>query len=118
LGISHKYKFGSDNRFTLSPYVDIRNLFDEKNVLGIQTNISSTNFFNTQLASGGCTLCVDEAGVFQAIFNGPGIRQNVLNYLAAQNALANKTNGTQNDYKLANSFQGPRNIRFGLRFFF
>jgi Carboxypeptidase regulatory-like domain/TonB dependent receptor/TonB-dependent Receptor Plug Domain len=118
LGISHSYKFGRDNRLTLQPYVDIRNLFDEKNVLGIQTNISSTNFNASQLAASGCTTCGDEAAVFQTIFNGPGIRQYVNNYLNAQNALANKTNGTQNDYKLANSFQGARSVRFGFRLFF
>jgi hypothetical protein len=118
LGISHRYKFGRDSRYTFEPYVDIRNLFDQKNVLGVQNLISSTNFNATQLTAGGCTTCGSEAAVFQTIFNGPGIQQYVINYLNAQNALANKTNGTQNDYKQPNSFQSPRSVRFGFRFFF
>jgi hypothetical protein len=123
--VSHRYKFGRDNRFTLEGYVDLRNLFDERNVLGVNTNISATNFQASQLRAGGCptSACglptdnpgVQEAKVFQTIFAG-GIRQYVLNYLSAPGTpLANQT---LNTYKLPNSFQGERDVRFGFRLFF
>ncbi len=120
LSISHRYKFGRDNRFILEPYMDLRNLFDESNVLGVNTNISATNFSAsaTTLRSpqAGCTTCTSEAAVFQTIFNGTGIRQFVLNYV---NSPVTAVSGrTLNTYGLANNFQAPRDVRFGVRFLF
>jgi len=117
LGLSHRYKFGRDSRFTLEPYVDIRNIFNERNVLNTQNAISTTQFTATNLSSaqGGCTTCTSEAAVFQTIFNGSGIRQNVLNFI---NANAGGTNGRRNDYNQPTEFQAPRYVRFGFRFFF
>lgn len=113
--VNHRYKFGRDNRFTLESFVDIRNLFNERNVLTVQTNISSTNFVASTLASAGCTTCTSEGAVFQTIFNGGGIRQFVNNYLTAQGT---STAGRLNTYGLANGFQGPRDVRFGFRLVF
>ncbi len=118
LSISHRYKFGRDNRFIFEPYIDLRNLFDEGNVLGFNTNISATNFSATTLSTtqAGCTTCGSEAAVFQTIFNGTGIRQFVLNYLNSPvTPLANRT---LNTYGFANNFQNPRDVRFGFRFLF
>ncbi|NJM53088.1 MAG: hypothetical protein HC846_06655 [Blastocatellia bacterium] len=117
LSISHTYKFGSDNRFTIQPYIDLRNLFDERNELTRQTSISSTTFTagNLQGGTAGCTTCATEAAVFQTIFNGAGIRQNVLNFI---NAAGTSSTGRRNDYGLTNGFQAPRDVRFGFRFFF
>lgn len=123
LGISHRYRFGRDNRYTFEPYIDIRNLFDEKNVLSVQNSISTQNFNAATLRTGGCTTCgsasdpasVQEAAVFQTIFNRGGIQRFVLNFLQQR---AGTSTGTRNDYKQPNSFQGPRSVRFGFRFFF
>jgi len=102
-------------------------LFNEDNVMGIETNFSVVNFTAIQLRAGGCTTCVvlnpngtvnnaqSEAAVFQRIFNG-GIQQFVLNYInAASTPIAQRT---LNSREQPNSFQPPRNVRFGLRFFF
>lgn len=118
LGINHRYKFGRDNRFTIEGFVDIRNLFNEDNVLGVQNNISSVNFSAATLtnALAGCTTCGTEAAVFQTIFNGTGIRQFVMNYLnAPTQAQGNKP---LNTYGMPNAFQAGRDVRFGFRFFF
>jgi hypothetical protein len=118
LSVSHRYKFGRDNRFTFEGFVDFRNLFDEKNVLGAQTNISNVNFTAANLSSAqaGCTTCGDELAVFDTIFLGNGIRQNVLNYITSNSTgLASRT---LNTYGQPNAFQAPRDIRFGFRFFF
>jgi hypothetical protein len=128
LSISHRYRFGRDNRFTLEGFLDLRNLFNERNVLGLQTNLSSTNFNALLLQAGGCTTCVvlnptgsvnaalSEAAVFQTIFNGGGIRQFVLNYLA--NPSTPLASRQLNTYGQPNSFQSPRDVRFGFRVFF
>jgi hypothetical protein len=115
LSISHRYKFGRDNRFTFEPFVDIRNLFDEKNVLGVDTTVSVLDFRASTLANNGCTACTTEFNTIRRIFNG-GIRQNILNTLA--NPSTSLTNRQRNTYGQANNFQNPRDVRFGFRLFF
>ena len=116
--ISHRYRFGRDNRFSIEPFVNIRNLFDEKNVLGVQTTISTTNFREGQLQLGGCpaTACADELAVINTILNGGGIRDYVLGYLARPQTAASLRQ--LNTYGQPNFFQAPRDVRFGARFFF
>ncbi len=113
--VSHRYKFGRDARYTLEAYVDIRNLFDEKNILGVDNNISTANITSTQLAANGCTACTGESQTFVRIFNG-GISQYVVNFVDnPATALASRR---KNTYGLANSYQAPRDVRFGFKFFF
>ncbi|HEY0426462.1 MAG TPA: TonB-dependent receptor [Pyrinomonadaceae bacterium] len=116
LSFSHRYKFGRDNRFTFEAFVDLRNVFDEKNALSAQTVISATTFTAANLTTGGCTTCTSEGATFNTIFNGSGIQSAVVNYLAAQ--AAGSAGARRNDYGLANNFQAPRDVRFGFRFFF
>jgi hypothetical protein len=112
--VKHTYKFGRDNRFSFQPFINIRNLFDEKNELGRQTLINVTNMNAAALRAGGCptTVCTNEFSSIQAIFNG-GVTQFVENYLNANPAARQR-----NDYNLTNLYQGPREVRFGARFFF
>lgn len=114
--VSHRYKFGRDARFTFEPYVDIRNLFDEKNVLGVDTTISTANITASALTANGCTTCGSEQATFYTIFHG-GIQQYVTNYITntTTTSLANRT---RNTYGLANNYQAPRDVRFGFRFYF
>ncbi len=107
LQISHTYKFGRENRFEFNPFLDIRNLFDERNEIARQTTVSTTNFTATTLTANGCTTCANEAAVFDTIFNGSGIQQFVVNYLNA--------NGQLNTLNQSNSFQGGRDVRFGFK---
>jgi hypothetical protein len=139
--VSHRYKFGRDNRFTFEPFLDIRNLFDEKNVLGVNALLSGVNFTGTAsldangnptapLRLGGCTVCTSEAAVISAIFAGnPQVQTAILNYVNNNNiGTINLVNGQlvqtpvasrrTNTYGLDNSFQGPRDVRFGFRLFF
>jgi len=125
LSINHRYKFGRDNRFTLEGYLNITNLFDERNELTRQTAISATTFTGgsatSPLVVGGCPNvttaggCGSEAAVFNTIFNGPGIRTYVNNFLALRGT---SSTGRRNDYNVSNGFQGPRGVRFGFRMFF
>lgn len=117
--VSHRYKFGRDNRYTLEPFVNFRNLFDERNVLGTQTTISSANLRAAQLTNqGGCpvAICGTEGSIIDAILTGGGIQQYVVNYV--NNPATALGNRTRNDYNLPNSFQAPREVRFGARFYF
>ena len=120
LNVSHRYKFGRDNRFTLEPFVSVRNLFDERNVLGVDTTISTQNFTDAtlRLARAGCpaAACASIQAVTDTIVNGGGILQYVENYLnSPQTALASQR---RNTFGFANSYQAPREVRFGARFYF
>jgi len=117
--ITHSYKFGRDARFTFQPFLNIRNLFDEKNELTRQTAISPTSFTATTLRTGGCpaTVCADEVTAIQRIFNG-GIQSYIDTYLAGGGVPATIAARKFNTYNLANGFQGPREVRFGFRMFF
>lgn len=107
LSFNHRYRFGRDNRFTLEGFIDIRNLFDEDNEVARQTTISSTDFRASTLTAAGCTTCGSEAAVFDTIFNRGGIGRFLNNAITPRN-----------DYNLPNTFQAPRDVRFGFRLFF
>lgn len=112
LAASHRYKFGRDGRFTLEPFVEIRNLFDENNEIGRDTAFGNVNLTATQLVTGGCTTCADRFSVYEAIFNGVGIQQFITNFYN------NNPTSTNNSYNQPNSFQIGRDVRFGFRFRF
>ena len=113
--VSHRYKFGRDARFTIEPYVDIRNLFDQKNVLTNDTTKSTANITASQLRANGCTTCATEQATFYTIFHG-GIRTFVDNFI--NNPATSLASRTRNTYGLANGYQNPRDVRFGFRFYF
>jgi hypothetical protein len=126
LYVAHRYRFGRDNRFSLEPFVSFRNLFDERNVLGVQATLTATNFSAATLRTGGCpeSLCgaatasggAQENRVIDTIISGGGIRQYITNYLALPTTSV--AGRIRNDYQEPNSFQIPREVRFGARFFF
>lgn len=116
LNISHTYKFGRDSKFSLQPFLNITNLFDEKNDIAYQTTISNTDFRASTLAANGCTTCTSEGAVFDTIFNRGGISRYITNFLG--NSTTSAAAGRRNDYGLVNTFQGPRSVRFGARFSF
>ena len=141
LSIAHRYKFGRDARFAIEPFVDIRNLFNEKNVLTVQSFINSgVNFGGgsaidangnptSTLRLGGCTACTSEGATINYIVNGGNIQPFVVNYLNNNNVgTINQVNGglvqtptanrTLNTYGQPNAYQSPRDVRFGARFFF
>lgn len=113
--VRHRYRFGRDGKFIIEPFVNIRNLFNERNVLTKATLLSSTNFSASSLTTGGCPTCTDEVTTINRIFNG-GIRQYIDAFLA--NPATPAASRIRNDYKLNNGFQLGREVRFGARFFF
>ncbi|MEJ7847434.1 MAG: TonB-dependent receptor [Pyrinomonadaceae bacterium] len=126
LFVSHRYRFGRDNRFSLEPFISLRNLFDEENQLGVQSTISATNFSASTLRTGGCPasicgLATSSAGtnrtiLINAIVNGASIQEFVRAYIASRPA--GSSAGLSNTFDQTNSFQAGREVRFGARFFF
>ena len=112
LAISHTYKFGRDNKWSFQPFIDLRNLFDENNVTGLQRVYSGSNITATQLTAAGCAACTNTVNIFQQLLVNGGIRQFVDTHFANNPALI------ENDYGQQNAFQSGRDIRFGFKFKF
>lgn len=111
LAVSHRYSFGRDKRFTLEPYIEIRNLFDENNEIARDTTFGNADIRSTQLMAGGCGTCASQIDVYKTVFNS-GIQQFVINYYNANPTARNNT------YNQANLFQAGRDVRFGFNFRF
>lgn len=116
-GVSHRYKFGADNRFQVVGDLDILNVFNQHNILGYYTQIASNNFDLTDPDLG--ILTVAESNQANAVDlaysrfqkNGaPGL----ISLINARNAAIN----FDPRYNLPNSYQAPRSVRFGFRFIF
>jgi len=107
INLSHKYKFGRDNRFTVAADLNILNLFDEANVTSLSTtksavSLSPATFGLTEVAGANA-------------FTAGTLKSQIDTYLAGSSTVLNRTTSA---YGQANGFQGPRSVRFGVRFFF
>ncbi|HKX83000.1 MAG TPA: hypothetical protein VJL58_02170, partial [Pyrinomonadaceae bacterium] len=120
LGLSHRYKFGRDNRFTLVGDLNFLNLFDQETVTTLQptkTNgaITLTQAFPIaqfpQLYVNGV---ISQPALINA-YNRGDLLDAINTYLAGTPTVLNRTLST---YMQPNRFQNARNVRFGFRFIF
>jgi hypothetical protein len=110
LALTHRYKFGSDNRFTMAFDFNLINAFNEANVLTLNQTINAPGFSVT-----GATIGVagDEAAVINVLLSS-GIR-NQLNSFFSNPANAHRTDRGRG---LPTGYQGGRQVRFGFRLLF
>jgi hypothetical protein len=104
--LHHRYRFGGSERFALVFDLDILNLFNEANVLGLFDNVSSTNIDPTDIGLS------DNTPEAEAQFQRINTRDAIVNLLNAN------PDAKDVRFGLPNSFQAPRTIRFGIRFQF
>lgn len=105
-GVRHKYRFGSNERYTLAFDLDILNLFNEANVLTIFDNITAANVPPTSIGLSSNTPAAE------AQFQRQPTRDAILAWMNAVSTRRDRAFG------IPNSFQGPRTVRFGFRFIF
>lgn len=108
LNLTHRYKFGRDNRFTMAFDLNITNLFDEKNVIDINNTINTT---------AGAIQCTDINEDFTATQCMNYILNNGITDIVDAKQAASPLNRS-GLYKRPSSFQGPRSVRFGFRLIF
>jgi len=104
--IHHRYRFGSNERLSLVFDLDILNLFNESNVLTVFDNISSINIEPDEVGLSADTPTAE------AQFQRQNTRDAINALFTAEPSLKDPRFG------IANSFQAPRTIRFGVRFLF
>lgn len=106
--VTHRYRFGRDNRFTLVGDLNFLNLFDQDTVTGVFTDIGTAQAVIT-----GPTLGFpDNTEEFTNAFNSGQLLTPINNYL---NGAPNRKDSR---YGQPNAFQAPRSVRFGFRLLF
>jgi hypothetical protein len=123
--VTHKYRFGRDDRYTMAFDVDVLNLLNQEAVTSRFQNL----FTSSLSAASTATIfpnVTTETAFIQRIFNG-GMTDAILELNRRGNAgLSTCGNGTtscagfKNDarFNQPNQFQLPRSVRFGFRFIF
>jgi hypothetical protein len=104
--VHHKVRFGSSERYTLAFDLDILNLFNEANVLGIFENISATNIPSADIGLS------SNSPTAEAQFQRTPTRDAIVAYFASHPTAKDAR------YQIPNLFQGVRTVRFGFRFLF
>jgi Carboxypeptidase regulatory-like domain/TonB-dependent Receptor Plug Domain len=109
--ITHRYRFGRDNRFTLVGDLNFLNLFDQKTVLSIFNTLSGPGI---SISGANLGFANNGAPVTNAFTSG-ALYDPINNYL---NGTATALNRKDVRYLQPDSFQAPRNVRFGFRLLF
>ncbi|MFV0389164.1 MAG: carboxypeptidase regulatory-like domain-containing protein [Pyrinomonadaceae bacterium] len=104
--VTHKYRFGRDNKYVFSADLSIFNLFDEMNVTSVSTSYSNVTMNQATFGLG----IVEGVNAFTA----GQLFDQIKTYLNNSN-YPNRINSA---YGMADGWQGARSVRFGLRFSF
>jgi hypothetical protein len=118
LNLTHRYRFGRDNRFTMAFDFNVINVFNENNPLGINTNKFSANF---NLPTSAVNNCGSNSVCAINFLTSNGV---LSQYAAAESNYAPSANvfGVNAARSVAFGqpivYQEPRTIRFGFRFLF
>jgi hypothetical protein len=118
--LTHKYRFGRENRFALAIDINVLNLWNQANEISRRETIGRNEFPASQI---GCpTGAADDTPVrclTRAIFNGAITSASYLAFInAATDAAGKPVDRVDHRYDLPQLFQDPRGIRFGFRFLF
>jgi hypothetical protein len=105
--VTHRYKFGRDNRFTLAFDLNFLNLWDQATVTGIYPTMNTAT--GRPSASG---LGLSDRDYANGYTSG-ALLQTILTYIAAQ-----PTTRVDNRYKKDQLYQSPRVVRLGFRMMF
>lgn len=104
LAVTHRYKFGSDNRFTMAFDVNVSNLFNQDTVTSIWSQLNIGQVYGSAL------------GITNRQFN-IGYQNGTL-LPAIQSFINASPDRQEKRYGQPLTFQGPRGVRFGFRLLF
>lgn len=109
--ITHRYRFGKDNRFTLAGDLNFLNLFNQDTVTGVFTTLSQPS---AQI-SGGILGFPNNGVEFTNAYTSGVLLTPINNYLNGTPTILNRKDAR---YGQPNAFQAPRSVRFGFRLLF
>jgi len=112
INFTHRYKFGSENRYTVAVDFNVINLFNENNVIAVNQNLGNTigGFLldQTAICPSGDTVCATNVLTSKGVLAQYQAAENVGGLTANRNVAFNQPI----------AFQAGRTIRFGFRFLF
>ncbi len=112
LNLTHRYRFGQDNKFAVAVDINVLNVFNESNILAVDQNKSS-GYFSLD------TNDVIPNGSYAAVTNFLTSRGVLSQYAAAERAYPDGLAATRNvGFNKPIAYQDPRSVRFGFRFLF
>jgi hypothetical protein len=115
LNVTHRYRFGADERFTMAFDLNFLNIWDQDTVTGVYPTMNT----RTGRPNAAAMFPVPPNTAAQSNLNYANayttgaLLQPILNRFAAD-----PTNRLDQRYKMPQLFQSPRTVRFGFRFLF
>jgi hypothetical protein len=107
LNVTHRYRFGQDNKWTMALDLNFLNLFDQATVTGVYTTMNPSSAPVNAAALGGLS---------QAAYANGYTDGSLLNAILAR--IASLPERSDIRYKQPFLYQQPRTVRFGVRFLF
>lgn len=108
LALSHKYRFGRDNRVTMAFDIDVLNAFNEANVIQHFDTISTRPITAANIGAAGTGTTQTQNGY--RIFQNQNTRDIITPLVTGSNQDLR--------FQQPSAFQGPRSVRFGFRVLF
>lgn len=106
LNLTHRYKFGSDSRFTMAFDLNFLNLFDQATVTGIYTTMNPSS----------APVNAAALGLSNVAYANGYTGGTLLNAILAR--IASQPDRSDVRYKQPFLYQSPRTVRFGFRILF
>ncbi|MEJ7860238.1 MAG: TonB-dependent receptor [Pyrinomonadaceae bacterium] len=106
LSVTHRYRFGQDNRFTMAFDLNFLNLFDQATVTGIYTTMNPSS----------APVNAAALGLSQVAYANGLTGGTQLDRILAR--IASQPDRSDIRYKMPFLYQSPRTVRFGFRFLF
>lgn len=117
LNLTHRYRFGSDNRYTVAFDFNVLNVFNQANVVAINQNKHSAFFAlsETAVCASGSAVCATNTLTSAGVLAQYAAAEST--FVAGSGAFG--VNAARNiAFRQPISYQDPRTIRFGFRFLF
>jgi hypothetical protein len=111
--VTHRYKFGKDDRFTMAFDLNFLNLWDQDTVTGIYPTMNTTTGRPNDAALFPAPITAGQRPVLYANgYTSGALLQRIENWIATT------PDSRDNRYKMPQLFQTPRQVRFGFRLLF
>ena len=111
--VTHRYRFGRDDRFTLAADLNILNLLNQDTVTGLYPTLNTT----TSRPDAATMFASSPSAIRQRLYANAYTSGALLDPILAH-LNADPTNRLDQRYGMPQLFQGPRQVRFGFRLLF
>jgi hypothetical protein len=112
LNITHRYRFGRDNRYTVAADLNFLNLWDQDTVTGLYPTMNTTTGRPNDAAMFPAAPAAQRPVLYANAYTSGALLQPILNRIAAS------PDRPDARYKMPQLFQSPRVVRFGFRLLF